>query len=304
MAKDITGRIETKVREYRRLPAQVENLEQHVRNLLAVADGLSARVRDLEAEARRARQAQRQDQLEQRVLLGRMIRERLPSTAAAAAPAPRTDRPSLAQALEELQRLAPPAFEIWRPLLDVNAAAYMGYPAHSCSVPGHEVAEAFCRFLRPYLFGPVLDIGCGPQPVPAYLAPMPVQEIAGIDPLDAPHPFVFAQGVAEFLPWDDGAFNNVVCATSLDHVLLLDRALDEIHRVLRPGGRFVVWAAFIPGAAPYQPYSAPTRLDEFHLFHFDQGWFEAELGKKFELEERLHLAPEQISSFYVYRKPV
>ncbi len=98
------------------------------------------------------------------------------------------------------------------------------------------MAELFGCFLAPLLHGTVLDIGCGPQPVPSYLANYPTESIAGLDPLAAPHPFVFHHGVAEFLPWDDASFDLVITATSLDHVLLLDRSIDEFRRVLKPGG--------------------------------------------------------------------
>lgn len=46
-------------------------------------------------------------------------------------------------------------------------------------------------------------------------------------------------GRAEQLEFDDGSFDCVVAAWMLYHVQELDRALAEVARVLRPGGRFV-----------------------------------------------------------------
>ncbi len=43
-------------------------------------------------------------------------------------------------------------------------------------------------------------------------------------------------GVGESLPYDDGAFDAVVCVDVLEHVSDLDKVLSEMHRVLRPGG--------------------------------------------------------------------
>ena len=38
------------------------------------------------------------------------------------------------------------------------------------------------------------------------------------------------------LPFEDGAFHGLVCVSVLEHLTELDRALDELRRVLRPGG--------------------------------------------------------------------
>jgi len=38
------------------------------------------------------------------------------------------------------------------------------------------------------------------------------------------------------MPFDDGAFEAVVCLSVLEHLTELDGALDEVRRVLRPGG--------------------------------------------------------------------
>lgn len=217
---------------------------------------------------------------------------------------------TLEACLGALAKMAPAAFPVWHELLEVNARAYDGFPVDSCSVAGHRMAALFGAFLSPYLTGTVLDIGCGPQPVPAYLASCPRERIAAIDPLlpPVPHPFAFAQGVTEFLPWDDRSFETVVCGTSLDHVLLLDRSLAEIRRVMKPDGRFVVWVAFVPGAKRYAPLGDGReggerieKVDPYHLFHFDRPWFEDELGELFACEERFHFAEPEISSFYCFR---
>jgi 2-polyprenyl-6-hydroxyphenyl methylase/3-demethylubiquinone-9 3-methyltransferase len=46
-------------------------------------------------------------------------------------------------------------------------------------------------------------------------------------------------GVGEALPYDDGAFDAVVCVDVLEHVSDLSRVLAEVARVLRPGGLFL-----------------------------------------------------------------
>jgi SAM-dependent methyltransferase len=47
---------------------------------------------------------------------------------------------------------------------------------------------------------------------------------------------------AERLPWPDGWFDAVVADSVLEHLDTPARALDEWVRVLRPGGRLVVWS--------------------------------------------------------------
>jgi SAM-dependent methyltransferase len=193
--------------------------------------------------------------------------------------------------LEVLRQRYPHAFAQWYPLLSINGDAYDGLPIDSCSMPGHPVATSFGSFVRPYLRGGrVLDIGCGPQPVPVYLSDYPAELISGIDPLApaAPHPFDFVRGVAEYLPWKDGTFDVVIAATSLDHVLSLDLTFEEILRVLAPGGVFLAWVWFSPGAAAYDPSDPNVKpIDRFHLFHFAKDWFEELIARRFCTLERL-----------------
>ncbi|MXQ07188.1 3-demethylubiquinone-9 3-O-methyltransferase [Alphaproteobacteria bacterium GH1-50] len=46
-------------------------------------------------------------------------------------------------------------------------------------------------------------------------------------------------GVGEALPYDDGAFDAVVCVDVLEHVSDLQKVIDEVYRVLTPGGAFL-----------------------------------------------------------------
>jgi SAM-dependent methyltransferase len=210
---------------------------------------------------------------------------------------------SLDGCFQKLKALAPVAYSHWHRLLEVNAHAYVGFPVDSCSVAGHPVAEHFRGFLHAYLTGPVLDIGCGPQPVPRYLADYPVELIAGLDPLapPTPHPFAFVQGTAEFLPWPDATFDAVIASTSLDHILLPDLSMQEICRVLKPNGHFVTWVSFVPGAKDYEPYSPEAApIDAYHLFHFDRPAFETLMQKYFVARERFCLDGE--SWFWSFQK--
>lgn len=48
----------------------------------------------------------------------------------------------------------------------------------------------------------------------------------------------YETGVGERMPFEDGAFDAVLCVDVLEHVADLDRVLAEVARVLAPGGRF------------------------------------------------------------------
>lgn len=146
----------------------------------------------------------------------------------------------------DLTPVPPPHAEVrsrwglWEALQTNGAFAYERDPPSSLSVGEREDVRAFARFAQ--LEGRVLDIGCGPQVLPSYADGMS-GHLVGIDPLtgEQPRDFAFVKGIAEYLPFPDGAFDRVLFATSIDHVLSPSLALAEARRVTRPGGAVVVW---------------------------------------------------------------
>jgi len=106
----------------------------------------------------------------------------------------------------------------------------------------------------------VLEIGCGQGHLTKRLADRGV-DIVGIDANpNAPDiaqtdrvVFMFA----EDLEFDDNSFDNVVAVHSIEHIPALEKALAEMARVLRPGGR----ALFIYPAEPIMGlYAIPTSI--------------------------------------------
>lgn len=191
------------------------------------------------------------------------------------APVP-IDPPSVEEAFRRMQAAAPLSWNSYLRCLDTGTESYQGLPPTSCSTEAHPQSLLFRAFLRPYLRGFVLDIGCGPQPVPSYLADYPPARITGIDPISKPedHPFAFVPGVGEYLPFADASFDVLVSGTTLDHYYLLDQGLREAARVLVPGGHFVAWITEFAGAPAYDPYSrAAEPYDSEHMYHIDRAWF-------------------------------
>ena len=182
------------------------------------------------------------------------------------------------EVLDKLKQEAPEAFKVWLELSEAGRASYKGNPPDSCSVQANLGAGKFAAFCEGKLAGTVLDIGCGTQATPLYLEKFPTDQIIGLDPLlpEEKHPFTFVQGYAEYLPFEDAVFDTVVAATSFDHTLIPQKALDEIYRVLKPFGHFIIWEAVHENSQRdflnYNPYSAESFVpaDKFHLFRFSK----------------------------------
>lgn len=89
--------------------------------------------------------------------------------------------------------------------------------------------------------GPLLDVGCGALPLPAYLAQC--RYLIGIDPLPLSswRRFPAARAMGEDLPFQSGIFAGVALMSVLDHTWQPARVLSEAWRVLRPGGEVFVW---------------------------------------------------------------
>lgn len=90
----------------------------------------------------------------------------------------------------------------------------------------------------------LLDIGCGPLALPAYLQGPKNAGVAilGLDPIPS-HDFEGFRivGCSEFMPLPSNIINTAIFATSLDHVVDLEATIEETKRVLNSNGRVLVW---------------------------------------------------------------
>ena len=194
---------------------------------------------------------------------------------------------------DRLKALDPVTFEKWKPVFRAGAASYADNPNENCATWTSAVARGFRDYLSLFAEGPMLDIGCGPVGIPVYLQGYDPGQIMGIEPLEVKQDagFDVTRGVAEFLPWPAESFATVICATALDHVMDLERALSEMHRVLKKDGRLVLWYADVPGMADYASTPAADRaaVDNYHLFHIDDVWFQPLLAKWFDVVDMRHI---------------
>lgn len=109
----------------------------------------------------------------------------------------------------------------------------------------------------------ILDIGCGTG---NYTCALSEQGLAltGIDPsahmLDRAQQkssmVRWVQGRVEDLPFADGSFDGVLATLTIHHWQDLDRGFAEVSRVLRPGGRFVLFT------------STPEQMSGYWLGHY------------------------------------
>lgn len=142
----------------------------------------------------------------------------------------------------------------------------------------------------------MLDVACGPGTVVAAFAPH-VAHAAGLDATEAmisearklaaardlDH-VSWYRGDVYALPFDDGAFDIVTCRFALHHFERPERALAEMVRVCKPGGRIVVCDAVVSDdPVKAAAFNAMERLRdpstvEFRTLAFLTGLFgEAEL---------------------------
>ena len=114
-------------------------------------------------------------------------------------------------------------------------------------------AKESCRdaqqFLSPIPFHTLLDVGCGTGFLIDQLAKTKDAEYFGLDisenmlnvakAKNIPNA-LFTQSSADRLPYKDNFFDVVTCIQSFHHYQNPDKAMQEVFRVLRPGGLYLL----------------------------------------------------------------
>lgn len=108
----------------------------------------------------------------------------------------------------------------------------------------------------------VLDVGCGAGGKSLYYLSCGADEVVGIDLVERYREesaklaaelglsgFTFVLGDASHTDFEDGAFDTVIMNDAMEHVAEPEKVLEEMYRVLKPGGRLYV--NFPPYNHPY-----------------------------------------------------
>jgi SAM-dependent methyltransferase len=134
-----------------------------------------------------------------------------------------------------------PRWKAWEVLQKNGEASYQADPEHNLSVGERTDCRQFSAFCN--YQGLVLDVGCGPQPWPAYFDLNRNASYVGVDPLitDAQGRYPKVKALAEYLPFYENTFDHVLFSTSLDHFVDAIAALKEARRVCKRSGEIDVW---------------------------------------------------------------
>jgi arsenite methyltransferase len=149
----------------------------------------------------------------------------------------------------------------------------LGYDPGIVGALPDTVAEAYCGVGNPFSLGPiaageaVLDIGCGAgvDSIIAGKLTGPAGAVTGIDlvpemlakarenaRLAGADNVTFQESSAERLPFPDKSFDAVISNGVFNLVVDKAKALAEVYRVLKPGGRFWLADQVLAGELPQE----------------------------------------------------
>lgn len=152
----------------------------------------------------------------------------------------------------------------WRPTRLVRVERTGGFKVNRKGTFGGSIYMAerqlshYLPLFNAHLSGSLLDLGCGPVPYYELYRPL-VSENICVDYPGSPYSTEFLDhavdlNAVERLPFPDGRFDSVLASDMLAHMHRPDALMREIARVLRPGGKAIITAAFINwmGEYPYE----------------------------------------------------
>lgn len=193
---------------------------------------------------------------------------------------------------------SPKASKRWKRAQQAEAAFWKSWRENT--LYSHISLEAFWQEVvektgGSFPIGKVLDIGCGPVSVLNFHRPEGMQAI-GLDPLAAVYananliestdhlePIPIIGLPAEALPFPNAHLDHLICFNVLDHVANAPAVLDEMNRVLKPGGTIRLYVhTFQSWIKRFLFFDRP------HVYHWDHPEFRQLLEKAgFEVEYEL-----------------
>ena len=128
--------------------------------------------------------------------------------------------------------------------------------------------------------GKILDVGCGNGNLFTYL-PDGKYGLFGVDFSEnmieeakkkCGQKATFSVADAENLPFDNDAFDIIVCNASFHHYIHPDTVLKEMHRVLKDGGNVLIGDPFIPAFVRpiMNVFTKFSKNGDYHFYGLDE----------------------------------
>ncbi len=147
---------------------------------------------------------------------------------------------------------------------ETNTILYSKYGKISC--------ENIYEFLKDKDYKKLLDIGCGTGYLINMLSKEYEAEFTGIDL--SPEMIkqakgknignaIFVEGKSDELPFEENTFDVVTCSQSFHHYPETNKPMQEVKRVLKPGGLYILSDT---GVGPFKMVG--VKLDDFLYRHF------------------------------------
>ena len=121
----------------------------------------------------------------------------------------------------------------------------------------------------------VLEVGCGATGIIFFLEntkskigiePMDISDLINNNNNDWKKQFV-RKGVGEQLPFENNSFDIVICFSVLEHTLDPAKLIQEVHRVLRDKGEFLLWFQSLRSQYKYLKHIL-NKVDSLRPHHF------------------------------------
>lgn len=108
--------------------------------------------------------------------------------------------------------------------------------------------------IEPFIGGRLLNAGCGNRDIAPFARAHGAADVVNYDiASELPGAII---GPLERMPFGDGEFDTILCNAVLEHVTSVDAVMEQLVRVLRPGGHLIV---SIPFLQPFHPVPGDFR---------------------------------------------
>lgn len=130
------------------------------------------------------------------------------------------------------------------------------------SVLLNKIQVDFLLYFKNVFHGKLLDAGCGEKPYKLIYDEM-VEEQIGCDVETCVHNKESVDVIASLdnLPFTEDSFDTILCSNVLEHVENVEKAFQELERVLNVDGRLILSAPFL-----YPVHEAPYDFQRFTLY--------------------------------------